>query len=101
MDRGSRVVSRIANLYPERFIGFGFLALGYQPPAPTTTFEDTTKEVEKALGRDTLGYQLWLSEEGTAKIIKKNVRSSISNPVSSCRYPFAAKSTRRAVRFLP
>lgn len=92
MDRGSRVVSRIANLYPERFIGFGFLALGYLPPAPTTTFEDTTKEVEKELGRETFGYQLWLSEEGTAEIIKKNVRSSILNPVSRCRRPFAAEN---------
>lgn len=83
MDRGSRVVSRIANLYPDRFIGFAFLALGYLPPAPETTFEDSTKRIEQLLGRETNGYMLWFSEEGTAKIIKENVRSSISIPVTN------------------
>jgi hypothetical protein len=29
------VASRLANLYPERFTGFAFLALGYYPPSPS------------------------------------------------------------------
>ncbi|KAJ3521296.1 hypothetical protein NMY22_g12375 [Coprinellus aureogranulatus] len=31
-DWGSKTVSVLGNLYQDRFLGFGFLAVGYQPP---------------------------------------------------------------------
>lgn len=32
MVRGSKTTSVLANLYADRFLGFGFLAVGYLPP---------------------------------------------------------------------
>jgi hypothetical protein len=32
------VTARLANYYPDRFIGFGFLAVGYVPP-PNQKYE--------------------------------------------------------------
>lgn len=72
-NRGSRVVSRLANLYPDRFVGFGFLALGYLPPAPEMSFEDMSRQIKAALGRETFGYMPWFAADGTADVLKQNV----------------------------
>lgn len=35
--RGSKTVSVLANLYPNRFLAFGFLTVGYLPPTSIGT----------------------------------------------------------------
>lgn len=74
VNRGSRVVSRLANLYPDRFIAFGFLALGYLPPAPEQTFQEMSAKIKATLGRETFGYMPWYAADGTADVLVKNVR---------------------------
>lgn len=43
--RGSKVVSRLANFYEDRFLGFAFLAVPYVPPRPNSTMEFTAQAV--------------------------------------------------------
>ena len=47
VGRGSVTVSRLANLYQDdkRYIGFGFLAVGYVPPDPEGDYEKTKAAV--------------------------------------------------------
>lgn len=106
-------MSRLANLYQARFVGFAFLALGYLPPTPDSTFEDVEKSSTQVLGRDPFGYMLWFSEEGTAEVIEKNVRAHIGIPHSATitlpchRKGFCAQGvldadmTWKTVRFIP
>ena len=72
-NRGSRVASRLANLYPARFIAFAFLAVGYNPPNPSWNWVELNEMLKTALGRELGGYQVWFSEDGTAKTIESNV----------------------------
>lgn len=37
--RGSKIASRLANYYPDRFTGFAFFAVGYIPPNTQLTFD--------------------------------------------------------------
>ncbi len=49
MARGCKIGSRLANYYPDRFIGFGFLAVGYLPPNTEQTYEQLVDLVSRHL----------------------------------------------------
>lgn len=59
--RGSRIVSRLASFYDERFLGYGFLAVPYCAPRPQSTMEGTLKVVSLSsrifLSRYSMGYK--------------------------------------------
>ena len=54
--RGSRLASRLANLYPDRFAAFAFLALPYSPPAPHFDLHAVLENSKLTLGYETHGY---------------------------------------------
>ncbi|KAG5636837.1 hypothetical protein H0H81_006664 [Sphagnurus paluster] len=76
-DWGSIVVSRLANYYPDRFLGFGFLAGGYSAPS-SAKFEESIILVNKLIGRELLGYWLFFNEDDAHKILEKNFDSFYS-----------------------
>jgi soluble epoxide hydrolase/lipid-phosphate phosphatase len=67
--------SRIAQLYSDRFDGFGFLALGYMPPMPDFDVHKINAETKEKLGYELLGYQIYNSQPDTADMIESHVRS--------------------------
>lgn len=54
--RGSKTTSVLANLHSDRFIGFGFLAVGYIAPSESWGLEHLRETSLKYLGRETFGY---------------------------------------------
>ncbi|KAG6876315.1 hypothetical protein C0992_000106 [Termitomyces sp. T32_za158] len=76
-ERGSAVVSRLANYYPDRFVAFAFLALGYFPPS-STKFADSYTQTSEIVGRELFGYWYFLAEEGAPELIEKNIDSFYS-----------------------
>ncbi|KAF7784605.1 hypothetical protein Agabi119p4_770 [Agaricus bisporus var. burnettii] len=71
-DWGSIVTARLANYYPDRFLGFGFLAVGYLPPNPAHTYEDTLELMRKSFGSERLGYQSFFAEPDGHILCEKN-----------------------------
>lgn len=65
------------NFYPERFIAAAFLTVGYLAPEPAD-IENLLKLTKALLGYEVVGYQVFLSEEGTDKIIESHVRGARS-----------------------
>ncbi|KAF5337568.1 hypothetical protein D9611_015126 [Ephemerocybe angulata] len=55
-DWGAKTTSVIANLFQDRFLGFGFLSLGYLPPNTELTYEQTGELLKQALGYENFGY---------------------------------------------
>lgn len=54
--RGSKTTSVLANLHSDRFLGFGFLAVGYFAPSDKYGLEYLRESSIKYLGRETFGY---------------------------------------------
>jgi len=45
VGRGSKIVSRMANFFPERFIAYAFLAAPYSAPRPMSKIDYTLRKV--------------------------------------------------------
>ena len=54
--RGSTLNSRVANYYQDRFLGFGYLAVGYAPPTPDLDLENFLAFMKQLVGYETAGY---------------------------------------------
>lgn len=68
MRRGSAVLSRLANLYSERFHAFAWLALSYVPPAWQTS------GLANADAHNTqFGYWEYMSRDDAYEMCEKNV----------------------------
>ncbi len=52
--RGAFTASRLANYYPDRFLAFGFLAVGYYPPDIPQPYEEAIQTVCCTLFRSCL-----------------------------------------------
>ncbi|KAK0210884.1 Alpha/Beta hydrolase protein [Desarmillaria ectypa] len=74
-DWGSKVSSRLANYYPDRFIAYGFLAVGYILPRLETNYEQFLALSKKTFGYEIFGYWSFLSSPGADKIIEDNMES--------------------------
>jgi len=77
-DWGSKITARLANYCPDRFIAFGFLAVGYFPPNTQNTYEQTIASLKQSLGTEHIGYQAFLAEPGAHAICEKNFDSFYS-----------------------
>ncbi|KAL6301146.1 Alpha/Beta hydrolase protein [Sparassis latifolia] len=77
-DWGSGLTCRIANYYPERFLGFAFLSVGYSPPSTSGTFTHFLDHLKGLFGYELFGYWLFFSEEGADKIIEEHWDSFIN-----------------------
>ncbi|KAI0266439.1 alpha/beta-hydrolase [Gloeopeniophorella convolvens] len=70
-DWGSRVVSRLADLYSDRFIAYAFLAAGYLPPQKEPLDPPKLSALyKKATGRDAFGYWEFFLAEDAASLIE-------------------------------
>ncbi|KAI0298752.1 alpha/beta-hydrolase [Multifurca ochricompacta] len=71
-DWGSRVVSRLANAHPDRFIGYTFIAVGYVAPPVAPHDPDAIAAVfKKSIGREGFGYWEFFVEEDAASLVEK------------------------------
>ncbi|TFK18275.1 alpha/beta-hydrolase [Coprinopsis marcescibilis] len=74
-DWGSATVSRAANIYQDRFLGFAFLSVGYTPPDTVSTYEQRKEAGENELGYANLGYWAFFAATGAAEVINQHSRS--------------------------
>ncbi|KZT30637.1 epoxide hydrolase [Neolentinus lepideus HHB14362 ss-1] len=77
-DWGSKIVSRLASYYPERFTAYAFLAVGYQPPMPTFDVQQALQMTKQRLGYELYGYWMFFSSEGADRIIDNHWDSFFS-----------------------
>ncbi|KAL4245621.1 AB hydrolase superfamily protein [Abortiporus biennis] len=68
-DLGTLVVSRLSNYYPERFIGFAFLAGSYIPVTREFDMNDRLSAMRQRYGYDVFGYWLFFGAEDAESII--------------------------------
>lgn len=54
--RGSTLNSRVANYYQDRFLGFGFVAVGYTTPQPDLNLDVFIAFIKQMVGYETSGY---------------------------------------------
>lgn len=80
LRRGSRVVSRLANYNPSRFLAFAFLSVGYFVPGPNTTFIEMNEGLTQEIGRELFGYMAWFGQNGSAAVIEEKVCLFRSTP---------------------
>ena len=72
--RGSFLLSRIANYYPERFLAFTWLAIAYSPPAGKFSVDDINAASERRLGYPFFGYWEFFNDPKTVELVDRNVR---------------------------
>ncbi|KAH9486622.1 Bifunctional epoxide hydrolase 2 [Psilocybe cubensis] len=81
-DWGSRIVGFLANLHTHRFVGFAFLAVGYNAPNPTISYPQLLAYTAQLTGQERFGYWSFFSEDGTDQIIKDRLDSFFSYLIS-------------------
>ncbi|KAK0203846.1 Alpha/Beta hydrolase protein [Desarmillaria ectypa] len=74
---GAVTASRLANYYPDRFLAFGFLALGYYPLNLPKPYEEAII-LKKRIGMELYGYWSVLSENDAHTKLEKNLGSFYS-----------------------
>ncbi|EKM52143.1 uncharacterized protein PHACADRAFT_151144 [Phanerochaete carnosa HHB-10118-sp] len=77
-DWGSKVVSRLANYYPERFLAYAFFAVPFvqiRPPMDMQVLLDASKQ---KYGYELFGYWLFLSEPDANDVLQAHIGSFIS-----------------------
>ncbi|TEB39022.1 alpha/beta-hydrolase [Coprinellus micaceus] len=66
-DWGSKTTSLLANLYADRFLGFGFLAVGYLPP--------NAKPLPETVLDQMVGYWKFFTAPDATNVIKEHIES--------------------------
>lgn len=74
IHRGSKVVSRLANHYPERCTAYAFLALSYLSVTPVGYLEQSIKDLEQTIGYNVFGYWSFFSSDDANEVIQAHVR---------------------------
>ncbi|KDR85324.1 hypothetical protein GALMADRAFT_84005 [Galerina marginata CBS 339.88] len=74
-DWGSRVTSRLASLYADRFVAVAFLAVGYGVPNTTATYPQILAHTATLAGYELFGYWDFFSAQGADKIIAEHYNS--------------------------
>ncbi|KAJ7121598.1 Alpha/Beta hydrolase protein [Mycena epipterygia] len=77
-SRGCALTSGLANFYPDRFVGFAYLTVGYRPPNIAFTIESFYERTAALAGRETHGYWRFVSEDGADKVIADHMDSFMS-----------------------
>lgn len=100
VSRGSWITGRLANLYPEHFAAFGFLALSYFAPTPNFDLQQLLTATKETVGYELFGYWEFFSEEGADKLIEKHVSThqSYLGSVISRSHSSGAPSSMRCSR---
>ncbi|RXW19532.1 hypothetical protein EST38_g6344 [Candolleomyces aberdarensis] len=74
-DWGSRTASALAHLHPDRFIGFGFFAVGYSAPNTSTTYDQLQAQLTQLLGYNNFGYWEFFASPDAGEVILKHTES--------------------------
>ncbi|KAJ7121610.1 Alpha/Beta hydrolase protein [Mycena epipterygia] len=77
-DWGCALTSGLANFYPDRFVGFAFLAAGYGPPNTAFNNESFYERTAALAGHECFGYWPFFSEDGADKVIAEHMDSFMS-----------------------
>ncbi|KAJ7121620.1 epoxide hydrolase [Mycena epipterygia] len=77
-DWGCALTSGLATFYPNRFVGFAFLALGFLQPNPTFKIESFYESFAALAGHECFGYWPFFSEDGADKVIADHMDSFMS-----------------------
>jgi len=78
-DWGSLVNSRIANYYQGRFLGFGYVAVGYTHPQPDLNLDLFIPFMKQLIGYETYGYWRFFGGVDTApKLVEDHHDSFLS-----------------------
>jgi len=84
-DWGAIFAARIAARYQDRFLGFGFLSLGYMPPTPDFNYDAVLKANREAFGNEIFGYWEFLNQDDAPKIANEHFESFYS--ILFCKDP--------------
>jgi soluble epoxide hydrolase / lipid-phosphate phosphatase len=68
------VVTRLALLHSDRFMGFAWLAVGFISPSPEFSLEGLMATMKSLVGNEVFGYWTLLTKEDAAPLIESNVR---------------------------
>ncbi|KAG6911529.1 hypothetical protein DXG01_011831 [Tephrocybe rancida] len=79
---GSRIASRLANVYETRFLGYAFLAVPYAAPRPMHKMENTAVATRKMCGYELCGHILFFAEEDSVDVLAERAHS-----LHSAMYP--------------
>lgn len=82
MNRGSFLLSRLANYFPDLFTKLAFLDVGYAAPGHGLTAETVqfvNRMVKDSKGFEVFGYFLFFDEEGAAELMDEHVSTSLSH----------------------
>lgn len=71
--RGSFMVSRLANYFPERFLKFVFIDIAYQAPRGYFNVDAINATSEKMLGYPIFGYWYFFNDADAAELMDRNV----------------------------
>ncbi|KAJ3519992.1 hypothetical protein NMY22_g12946 [Coprinellus aureogranulatus] len=75
-DWGTGTVSVLANLYPDRFLGFGFLGCGYFPPHSIAySLEELREQAIALLGYENFGYWEFFMAADGAQVIQAHLEN--------------------------
>ena len=71
--RGSVFLSRVANYFPSRFLGFAFLDVPYNPPGVQFDVEAINKSTTESLGYPIYGYWPFFLDADAGEILNTHV----------------------------
>ncbi|KAF5345629.1 hypothetical protein D9758_015161 [Tetrapyrgos nigripes] len=75
-DWGSKTASRLANYFPERFLAYAFLVVGYTTPDYfATPFEERLSLDKAVLGYERFAYWNFMASKGADQLIMNNFDS--------------------------
>ncbi|KAJ2920520.1 hypothetical protein H1R20_g16575, partial [Candolleomyces eurysporus] len=74
-DWGARTNSSLAHFHPDRFIGFGFLAVGYTAPNTSVTYDELQAQMTQFIGYNPYGYWEFFASPDAAETIPKHIES--------------------------
>jgi len=89
-NRGSKITSRLANIHPERFQAFAFLAVSYAAPDANTTYEQLLGFVSTTIKCSKLFFNHNLASNDRRRSLL--VSSSLDTGVSSLRMTLQSSS---------
>lgn len=72
-DWGTFLLSRLAVYYPERFLKYVFVSVPFRPPGQIMDVHAINERTEKELGYPMCEYWIFLTEEGTGKLLGEHV----------------------------
>ncbi|PPQ63010.1 hypothetical protein CVT24_006116 [Panaeolus cyanescens] len=77
-DIGSKIVSRLANFYPDRFQAYGFLAVPYSAPRPMSRIDYTLWATKKMAGYELCGHLSFFAEDDAHTLIQEKLDAFFS-----------------------